>query len=152
MRSVICVHERYDGIWPFAADYWKQRWQDANGCEFYRTEESEARAPQMVPDPSAVQRLVILGLPATTEDLGPFTGLEECYHDPIGQSANGVDDAFNRGVSFIHPRGDIQWGQSVAEFALGLTLSALRRIPQTYTAMMKDHEIWQYHPTVGKPE
>ena len=93
MRSVICVHERFDAIWPFTADYWHKRWQGAGGCELFRSEDPRARAPGMVPDPSTVRRLVLLGLPADADDLEPFTGLEECYHDPIGQSAAGLDGA-----------------------------------------------------------
>lgn len=151
MRSVICVHERFDALWPFSADYWQQRWQKAGGCEIFRSEEPEARAPKMVPDPASVQRLVLLGLPAESEDLEPFSALEECYHDPVRQSAGGVDEAIARGVSFFFQRQDVQWGQSVAEFGLALTLCALRRIPQTYTAMMKDHEVWRYRPETGKP-
>lgn len=151
MRSVICVHERFDAIWPFTADHWLRRWQESGTCELYRSEDPGARAPGMVPDPATVQRLVLLGLPADAEDLEPFSALEECYHDPCGQSAAGVEAAEARGVSFLHPRSDVQWGQCVAEFALGLTIAALRRIPQTYAEMIKGHEVWHYRPEVGKP-
>jgi len=81
MRSVICVHERFDAIWPFAADYWHKRWQENGGCELYRTEDPDARAHQLVSDPVSVQRLVLLGFPAGPEDLEPFASLEECYHE-----------------------------------------------------------------------
>ena len=60
MRSVICVHERFERMWPFAADHWHRRWQASGGCELFRTEEAEARAPQLVPDPGSVQRLALL--------------------------------------------------------------------------------------------
>ena len=151
MRSVICVHERFDASWPFVADHWNRRWQESGACELYRTEAKGARAPQMVENPSSVHRLVLLGLPADTEDLEPFSGLEELYHDAAGQSNAGLDAAHARGVDIIRPRGTIQWGQTVAEFALGLTISALRRIPQTYVEMMESHETWKYKPDVGKP-
>ena len=81
MRSVICVHERFDALWPFAADYWHERWQQNGGCEFCRTEDPAVRAPQLVSDPASVQRLALLGFPADPEDLEPFAALEECYHD-----------------------------------------------------------------------
>jgi len=62
MRSVICVHERFDAHWPFAADYWRQRWSNqAGGCELYRSEDPAGRAAQLVPVPASVQRLVLLG-------------------------------------------------------------------------------------------
>jgi phosphoglycerate dehydrogenase-like enzyme len=37
----------------------------------------------------------------------------------------------------------------VAEFALALTLCALRRIPQTYAEMMRGHAVWDYGPPGG---
>ena len=158
MRSAICVHERFDAEWPFAADYWHECWQRQGDCEFYRTEETETRAPQLVPDPASVQRLALLGFPACPEDLEPFSGLEECFHPGHGpriptrdQWSDGIEAAIARGVSFIPHRVDVYWGQSVAEFALGLTIAALRRIPQTYAAMQRGHETWKYHPKIGRP-
>ena len=158
MRSVICVHERFDAIWPFAADYWHERWQQNGGCEFYRTEDPAARASQLVSDPSSVHRLVLLGLPAAPEDLEPFVALEECYHEsqcyPKSQfdlTDRGIEEATARGVCFIPHRVDVYWGQSVSEFALALTLCALRRIPQTYAAMKESLKPWDYIPEVGKP-
>ena len=151
MRSVICVHERFDAVWPFAADYWQKRWQ-SDCCELYRTMEPEARAPQMVPDPAAVQRLVLLGLPAGSHDLAPFTSLEECFHSAHSdQSSDGLDKAASRGVHIIPHRIDIYWGQSVAEYGLCLTLCGLRRIPQSHTAMIGSLEPWKHRPEVGKP-
>lgn len=151
MRTAICVHERFDAHWPFAADYWRQRWQD-EGCELYRTDEADARAPQLVPEPSSVQRLVLLGLPAALEDLSPFTAVEECFHNAQSSlSTAGIEEAKARGVHIVAERAELYWGQSVAEFGLCLTLCALRRIPQTYTAMQQSHEPWNYMPEVGKP-
>ena len=66
-------------------------------------------------------------------------------------STTGIDEATTRGVSFIPHRVDVYWGQSVSEFALALTLCALRRIPQTYASMIKSHDPWDYIPAVGKP-
>lgn len=164
MRSVICVHERFDATWPFAADHWHERWQREGGCEFYRTEEPEILVSQLVPDPATVQRLVLLGFPIGiddgVDDLDPFSALEECFHSLSGyggprdeQSAPGIAAAQARGVSFIPHRADLYWGQSVAEFGLALTLCALRRIPQTYVGMMESHDPWNYKPAggVGKP-
>ena len=153
MRSVICVNERFDAIWPFAADYWHDRWEENGGCEFYRTEDSDTRAPQLVSDPASVQRLVLLGLTAESEDLEPFTSLEECYHESQFKklSATGIEAATARGVSFIPHRVDVYWGQSVSEFGLALTLCALRRIPQTYAAIKDSLKPWDYIPEVGKP-
>ena len=54
-------------------------------------------------------------------------------------------------MRFVPHRVDIYWGQSVAECGLGLTICALRRIPQRYTAMMQGHDTWRFIPEVGRP-
>jgi phosphoglycerate dehydrogenase-like enzyme len=45
------------------------------------------------------------------------------------------------------------WGQSVAEFALALTLCGLRRIPQLHRAILTSPQPWDYAPPggVGRP-
>ena len=152
MRSVICVHERFERMWPFAADYWQRRWQENGGCELFRTEQAQARVPQLVPDPGSVQRLAVLGFSGDAQDLEPFSALEECYFNRTrGLSTDGIEAAEERGVRFIPHRHDLYWGQSVAEHGLGLTICALRRIPQRYTAMMAGHETWRFMPEVGRP-
>ncbi len=152
MRSVICVHERFDAVWPFAADYWQERWQENGCCELYRTQDPGARAPQLVRDPATVVRLVLLGFPADDEDLAPFTALEECFHNGSGDlPSDGISQAAARGVSFIPHRVDVYWGQSVAEYALGMTICALRRIPQSYAAMMDSDSPWLHRPEQGRP-
>jgi len=160
MRSVICVHEGYERNWSFTADHWHKKWQEEGGSELYRSENPDARITQLVPNPEEVQRLVILGFPAESEDLTPFSALEECYWDSGWSDVqkSGIEEAEARGVNFLYerepPYGDVQWGQSVSEFALGLTLSALRRIPQTYTEMIHGHETWDYSAPgtdLGKP-
>ena len=153
MRSVICVHESYDAHWPFTADHWHKRWQEEGGSELYRTEDPDARAPELVPDPGTIERLVLLGFPAESQDLEPFTALEECYASGSygDSSGKGIEEAKARGVTVLHPRGDVQWGQTVAEYALGLTICALRRIPHTSAAMIQGHDTWRYTPKIGKP-
>ena len=151
MRSVICVHERFDADWPFAADYWQECWK-SEGCELYRTEEPDALAPQLVPNPDSVQRLVLLGLPAGSDDLAPFTALEECFHSAYRVVAkSGLDEAAARGVHVVPNRHELFWGQSVSEYGLALTLGGLRRIPQLYDAMKQSHGPWKYRPEVGRP-
>lgn len=151
-RSVICVHERFERHWPFVADYWHRRWQEAGGGELFRTAREDARAPELVPDPASVRRLAVLGFPGDEQDLEPFSALEECYFERARrQPAAGIAAAEARGVRFIPHRRDIYWGQSVAECGLGLTICALRRIPQRYTAMMQGLDTWNYMPAVGVP-
>lgn len=106
-----------------------------------------------MPNPETVQRLVLLGMPTGKSDLDPFTALEECYvSGSYGPDADaGVDLIKERGVTVLHPRGDVQWGQTVAEYALGMTIAALRRIPTTYNAMIAGHETWNYSTKPGRP-
>ena len=101
MRSVICVHEGYERNWSFTADHWHKKWQEEGGSELYRSENPDARITQLVPNPEEVQRLVILGFPAESEDLTPFSALEECYWDSgwTGASNSGIEEAEARGVN-----------------------------------------------------
>ena len=155
MRSVICVHEKFDGMWPFSADHWHQRWQEQGDCDFYRTEDPDVTLLDLVEDPASVDRLAILGFNVDDDMLDHFTALEECYAQARGwrDGHGSLDRTKARGVSFIPHRVDVYWGQSVAEFGLAMTINALRRIPQTYVAMMESHETWQYRPEggIGKP-
>ena len=160
MRSIICVHERYERNWSFTADYWHERWKEEGDTELYRSEDPKARITELVADPATVTRLVILGFPAESEDLTPFSTLEKCYFDDGWNDvpSTGIKEAEARGVNFLYvrepPYGDVQWGQSVAEYALGLTICALRRIPQTYTDMIHGHDTWDYSAPgtdLGKP-
>ena len=155
LRSVICVHEKFDLNWPFSADHWHERWKEQGDCDFYRTEDPDATVLELVNDPASVTRLAILGFSVDDEMLDPFSALEECYAQSRGYGEkNGILDRTKaRGVSFIPHRVDVYWGQSVAEFGLAMTINALRRIPQTYVAMMESHETWQYRPEggIGKP-
>ena len=125
MRSVICVHERFDAHWPFVADHWHARWEEKGGCELYRTQKGSVLASQLVVDPGSVNRLVLLGFPTDEQDLELFSNLEECFHMPreYSDSGSNFEAAKARGVIFIPHRVDVYWGQSVAEFALGLDAS-----------------------------
>ena len=146
VRSVICVHRNFERSWPYTADHWQWRWEQSGGCELIRTADPNAKAAQMVPEPGSVQRLVLLGVAIGTDDLEPFTALEECYLDHRRHSEAATAAAEARGVSFIPHRVDVYWGQTVAEYALAMTICGLRRIPQNYAAMQTSHAPWDYSP------
>ena len=146
VRSVICVHRRFERSWPYTADHWQRRWQQSGHCELVRTAAEDATPAKLVPDPAAVQRLVLLGFSLEAHDLDPFISLEECYLDWRGRSEAAVTAAEARGVSFIRHRIDVYWGQTVAEYALALTICGLRRIPQNHTAMQTSLAPWDYSP------
>ena len=149
VRSVICVHGQFERSWPYTADHWQRRWAESGGCELIRTAVEDARPAQLVEDPASVQRLVLLGFGLETRDLDPFTALEECYlggRDGTGEAAAAAEA---RGVCIIPHRADVYWGQTVAEYALAMTICGLRRIPQNHTAMQSSLAPWDYTPEAG---
>ena len=152
VRSVICVHRQFERSWPYAADHWQRCWQQTGGCELIRTAETDATPAGLVADPASVQRLVLLGFALGDDGLDRFTSLEECYLDWQRGPQAAVAGAQARGVSFIPHRVDIYWGQTVAEYALAMTICGLRRIPQNHTAMQTSLAPWDYSPeasTIG---
>ncbi len=149
VRSVICVHRQFEVSWPYTADHWQRRWAENGGCELIRTEAEDAGPERLVRDPGSVQRLVLLGFQLRAHDLDPFAALEECYLNRSDGSEEAVAAAEARGVRFIPHRADVYWGQTVAEYALALTICGLRRIPQNHTAMQTSQAPWDYSPEAG---
>ena len=152
VRAVICVHRKFERSWPYTADHWQDRWRRSGGCELIRTDAEDAAPAQLVPDPGSVRRLVLLGFSVGNHDLDSFAALEECYLDWRGGSEAAVAAAEARGVSFIPHRVDVYWGQTVAEYALAMTICGLRRIPQNHGAMQTSLAPWDYSPeasTIG---
>ena len=150
VRSVICVHRQFERSWPYTADHWQRCWQQTGSCELIRTAEADATPAEMVSNPASVQRLALLGFALEDDGLNRFSSLEECYLDWQGGSEAAVVAAEARGVSFIPHRVDIYWGQTVAEYALAMTICGLRRIPQNHGAMQTSLAPWDYSPEAGK--
>ena len=146
VRSVICVHRQFERSWPYTADHWQRCWQQTGSCELIRTAEADATPAEVVPDPASVQRMALLGFALEDDGLDQFFSLEECYLDWQGGSEAAVAAAEARGVSFIPHRVDIYWGQTVAEYALAMTICGLRRIPQNHGAMQTSLAPWDYSP------
>ncbi|MBW3623601.1 MAG: hydroxyacid dehydrogenase [Armatimonadetes bacterium] len=153
MRSVIAVHPNFDRSWPFAADRFREIWESQGGVDFYRLDPEDKRPLcRVVPDPGTVDRLVSLGVPFTPDCREAFSGLKEAaFSGGIGAEEKEALKA--RGVRLYSHSTEGFWGESVAEFGLALTLCALRRIPQTYHAMLSSHEPWDYDPPgdIGRP-
>ena len=146
---MICVHRRFERSWPYTADHWHNRWRAGGDCELIRTDADGAGPAQVVPDPASVQRLVLLGFSIGDNDLDQFASLQECYLDWQGGSEAAVAAAEARGVTFIPHRVDVYWGQTVAEYALAMTICGLRRIPQNHAAMRTSLAPWDYSPEAG---
>jgi phosphoglycerate dehydrogenase-like enzyme len=87
-----------------------------------------------------------LGVPVTPRCLESLPNLGEvAILDPYRPAVTPEVEAWlaAHGVAHYRHHSEGYWGQSVAEFALGLTLCALRGIPQQYRAMLESHEVWQ---------
>jgi phosphoglycerate dehydrogenase-like enzyme len=143
MSSLVVVHREWDRIWPFAADRVQALWAAQGPVRFVRLEQHHMLPlSEAVTDLSDVTRLVALSVPITGRCLERMSMLRE-----IRESLQ------SRGVQIHTQPSEGHWGPSVAEFALGLTLCSLRRIPQTYRQMITDLSPWDYEPPdhIGRP-
>lgn len=143
MKTAIIVTPEFESVWPFAADRFHELLTDASLSRMPTG--SSMTACDIVSDASRVERLIALGYALTATDLDSFPVLQEVtlngsYHDP-----SGLDEALaGRGIRRISHGSEGFWRQSVAEFALGLTISALRGIPQAHRSMITDPDAWSY--------
>ena len=140
MRTTIVVHPRFDEIWPFAADRLHELLQPIAEVALTRLEPGTAHAG----DPTA-ERLFWLGAALDAAALDGFPAVREVFSTE-GYRSNGETNALleERGIRRIDHGSEGYWAQSVSEFALGLTIGALRRIPQTHHAMLTDLSAWDY--------
>jgi phosphoglycerate dehydrogenase-like enzyme len=151
VKSVIVVHPLFDGTWPFVANHLHQLWK---GSELIRLVPTETRTLEhLVPEPETLQRLISLMVPLSATGLEEFTSLQEAvfYTDPYSrQPSEDCREVLERNnVKLYKHDNEGYWGQSVAEFALALTLCALRKIPQGYREMMTSLGSWNYEPANG---
>jgi phosphoglycerate dehydrogenase-like enzyme len=102
---------------------------------------------QIVPRPEGVTRLVTLAVPVTEACLAGFERLREAvFHGTYSRSFEGAQLLAERGVRVYAQPSEGFWGQSVAEFALALTLCGLRRIPQLHHQILSSQAPWDYSP------
>ncbi|HZR42166.1 MAG TPA: NAD(P)-dependent oxidoreductase [Ktedonobacteraceae bacterium] len=149
MRSVIIVHPDFDRIWPFSADHFHTLWQAQGKVEFLRLDHADRRpVGEIVSQPESVTRLVVLQVPMTHSCLARLRGLRELAISP--EPPTTVTEAIAQaGIRRYTHSSEGFWGQSVAEFALALTLCGLRRIPQLHHEMMTNLTPWNYEPSNG---
>ena len=146
MNNCIVVHAEFEAHWPFVADDLLARWQAEGPTTLVRLPRGNSqRLGEVLPD-STITRLITLGVPVTVACLAQLPNLQEAalrmaYGQNLDQAV--VEQLQDQGVICYAHRSEGFWGQSVAEFALGLTLCALRQIPQNYHAMLTSHEPWQ---------
>jgi phosphoglycerate dehydrogenase-like enzyme len=155
MTSAILVHPDFDADWPFAADYAHRIWGERGSVHFQRLEPGDQRTVgEILGDQSGLRRMISFGVPFRAACLARFPKLEEISVRGEGRLDADAKAALQaKSVTIVESVSEGFWGQSVAEFALGLTLGALRRIPQTHHSIITDQAEWDYQPSggVGRP-
>ena len=155
MTSLIVVHPDFDATWPYAADHLHALWRAHGPVEFIRLGDDERRPlGQLEARPEGVTQLVALGVEVTPACLERFGELREAaFQGAYSRSVEHDNLLAARGVRVYTQPSEGFWGQSVAEFALALTLCGLRRIPQLHHAILSSQEPWDYSPPdrCGRP-
>ncbi|WP_202916197.1 NAD(P)-dependent oxidoreductase [Paenibacillus mesophilus] len=147
--NVIVVHPSFEQVWPYTADRLRQLLGRVGDFELIRLPRNWiGTLAEAVAEPEKVTRLVTLAVPVTTSCLDKFTSLREAYIGTDNYAVWRPEELYSqlkdRGVSaYVHPS-EGYWGQSVSEFALGLTICALRRIPQTHHEIIASQQPWKY--------
>jgi phosphoglycerate dehydrogenase-like enzyme len=147
MTRTIVVDPLFEDVWPLAADHLHQLWTEGGTpVEFVRLPETrEVSLSAAVSSPESVEELVSLGVRASVSDLQEFTNLNEAF--VMIDSMYGVDEELadylrDRGVTVHDHTNEGFWSESVSEFGIGLTIDALRRIPQKHAAMTETQDPW----------
>lgn len=145
MTRTIVVGPLFEDVWPLAADHLRELWAERGPVEFRRLDETPDRLVDILDEPGEVTKLVALGVPVTDECADRLTALNSAF--VMTDSMYAVDsDAHERlrerGVAVHDHTGEGFWAQSVAEFGLGLTIDALRKIPQKHAEMIESHDPW----------
>jgi phosphoglycerate dehydrogenase-like enzyme len=151
MSSLLVVHPDFDKTWPFAADHLHALWRAQTPVEFVRLAADDRRpVGQIAARPAQVARLAALGVPVTAGCLEQLSGLREAA---VEGGYRALPDAFDllraHGIRVYTQPTEGFWGQSVAEFALALTLCGLRRIPQLHHQLLTSQSSWDYMPPAG---
>lgn len=151
MRSQIVVHPDFERHWPYAAPRLRELWEAAGrDVAFTRLDPGDDRVlSEVVADPERVDRLASLSVPVGETCHEAFPNLEEAA--VFTDSGYAVDDDVRArfeaaGVAVHEHENRGYWGQSVAETALGLTIGALRRIPQKHASITESQAEWDYTP------
>lgn len=140
MRTAIVVHRRFDRIWPYAADHLRDLLVPVAEVEFERLADG-----QPVTGSATAERLFWLGAPLSGDQLDRYPAVREAYSTEGYRSSSAAAALFEqRGIRRLDHGSEGYWGESVSEFALGLTIGALRRIPQSHHAMLSDPAAWKY--------
>lgn len=145
MKTAIVVHPSFDRIWPFAAERLRQVLEPMLELVFVRAPDEDVSLAKVVGEPDSIQRLFALGVVPTETDLDAFPALEEAFVTAGYRTTPDMSALLQaRGVRPLSHGSEGFWSQSVSEFALGLTIGALRQIPQTHHAIISSLDSWKY--------
>lgn len=153
MKSTIAVHPSFDHIWPWAADALHELWAAREEVQLVRVPPGfEDPVHRALENPEKIERLAVFGLDFTEDCLNAMPALRELAA-PVDRQSPLAEKLKTRNVRLIWQTSEGFWGQSVAEFALALTLCGLRRIPQTHCGIITDLDLWKYRQPdgIGRP-
>ncbi|MEM7538409.1 MAG: NAD(P)-dependent oxidoreductase [Chloroflexota bacterium] len=159
MSSLIMIHANVDTHWPFVGQFFHETWEQQDETHFKRLLAADGRDLGQTlggmesegVDLSAVTRLAVMGVPVTVDCLKMLPALDEATLIRVYMGGH-LDEACQayleeKGVSVYDHKSEGFWGQSVSEFALGLTICGLRRIPQNHHSIITSHAAWEaYRP------
>ena len=146
MKTVIVVTPEFAAIWPLVPERIRELLEPMTDVTLVRLPlGDETAVSDAVDDPSSIARLIALGVGVTDDDLSALPALEEVFVSLGYRAPDGLSDLLaSRGIRQLSHGSEGFWGQSVSEFALGLTIAALRRIPQTHHAIISGLDEWEY--------
>lgn len=157
-QRLILAHPQWEATWPLVAEALHDLWRADAPVAILRVTDNQATVATAIRevglDASAVVQMISLGVPMVVADLEYLPSLREVALSPQSGYGSGLTAelvvAF--GAHDIRHYAHVAegfWGQSVAEYALALTLNGLRRIPQLHQAMQTDPRVWDYRPSGG---
>lgn len=155
VQAHIIVHPDFERHWPYAPARLQELWEaDGHTVGLQRLDPGDDRpVSQAIPNPAPIERLASLSVPVSDTCHEAFPNLEEAapFTDNGYEVSDDVRQQFEAAGVTVHEhenRG--YWGQSVAETALGLTISALRKLPHKHAAIIESQDAWDYTPD-GEP-
>lgn len=154
MRSVIVVHPEFHRTWPFGLERLRQLMEKDGALEVIELDaHSRSLVGEVVANPETVTRLICLNAPISIECIAKFSSLKDTVIESTFQRALPTPEVMEaldkRGIKWYTQPSEGFWSQSVSEFALGLTICGLRRIPQLHNRMISSTETWDYDAPGG---
>ena len=107
---------------------------------------NDVEIANVIENAGRVTRLISLGLRLRDSDLQALPSLREAFVAARGIHSDEEIAALleARGIRQLQHPSEGYWGQSVAEFALGLTIDGLRRIPQAHHKVITRAGAWTW--------